>query len=75
MSYFNEDQLDYMESMAKVPLEKKCWCCWYMFGECPHCPTDVNGADKMAAMCNNCRAYPVPGERRHLDWCQYKESK
>ena len=58
MSYFNSDQRDYMRSMATVPPEKKCWCCWYMLGECPHCPSDKTGADKVAVWCQRCHNTP-----------------
>lgn len=30
-----------------LPPEKKCYCCWHLAGQCPHCPKDKTGADKM----------------------------
>lgn len=37
MSYFNEDQEDYIEELSKRPNNKKCWCGWYRLDECYHC--------------------------------------
>lgn len=55
MSYFNEEQQDYMRSLAAMPLETKCWCGWYRLGECPNgCPKDKTCADKMATACPEC---------------------
>lgn len=46
MSYMNPDQEDYVESLAQIPLAEKCFCCWYLIGDCPHCPKELTGADK-----------------------------
>jgi len=49
MSYFNEDQEDYMRSLAKIPPEKKCYCGWYPLGECgnPRCQNGKSNADRI----------------------------
>ena len=39
MSYFNEDQQDYMEDLSKLPSIELCKCGWYRRGECPNCVT------------------------------------
>ncbi len=37
MSYFNSEQEDYINSLSKIPANEKCWCGWYIFGECYNC--------------------------------------
>lgn len=61
MSYFNRDQQDYMDSLAGMAPEDKCWCGWYELGECPHCPPGFTCADKKAAWCPECHSDPPPG--------------
>jgi hypothetical protein len=34
MSYFNEDQRSYMESLARIPREQRCDCGWDRRGHC-----------------------------------------
>jgi hypothetical protein len=34
MSYFNEDQRDYMRYLAELPKEAKCDCGWHPRGRC-----------------------------------------
>ena len=34
MSYFNEDQIDYMRYLASLPRAAKCDCGWAIRGEC-----------------------------------------
>lgn len=61
MSYFNEDQLDYMRSMAEIEPSKRCWCGWYRLGECPNCKTyapNKTCADKIATWCPECHNNP-----------------
>lgn len=77
MSYFNEDQQDYMRSLAEMPLESKCWCGWHRLGECQNCATYAPGktcADKVAAMCPECRYEPSPngGQIEHRIGCPKK---
>lgn len=36
MSYFNEEQQDYMRSLGRIPREQRCKCGWYLKGECTH---------------------------------------
>ena len=45
---FNSDQRDHMRSLSKIPPHKKCWCGWYMLGECKNnCPNDKTNMDKI----------------------------
>lgn len=37
---FNSDQLDYMDSLAAMPPETKCYCGWWPAGKCFSCPPD-----------------------------------
>lgn len=57
---FNDDQIDYMRSMAKRPPDARCWCAWYPLGECPHCPPDKTLADRLKVQCPDirCQNYP-----------------
>jgi hypothetical protein len=34
MSYFNDDQRDYMSYLGTLALEQKCWCGWNKLGDC-----------------------------------------
>jgi hypothetical protein len=43
MSYFNDDQRDYMRSLASLPAEEKCACGWYVVGQCLNCATEPRG--------------------------------
>lgn len=36
MSYFNEEQQDYMRELDSMSPEQKCICGWYQRGKCPH---------------------------------------
>lgn len=48
MSIFNEHQEAYMEMLAKIPAEKKCYCGWYKLGECQNrCDPAKTNADKI----------------------------
>lgn len=77
MSYFNEDQQDYMRSLASIPLNTKCWCGWYMLGECPNgCPTDKTCADKMATKCPECgdtKLFPDSPESHYVNCSKYNK--
>lgn len=44
---FNDDQMDYMRALAEIPPHLKCYCGWYLLGECPHCPPNRTCADKL----------------------------
>lgn len=58
---FNSDQRDYMDYLATVPPELKCWCGWHLLAECPYCVKEQPGktsADKMAVWCPECRTVP-----------------
>lgn len=54
MSYFNQDQQDYMNSLALMPAEQKCWCGWYRLGQCPNCHTMRSCAEKLVERCPEC---------------------
>lgn len=60
---YNKDQLDHMKYLRSIPLEDKCWCGWYLHGECWNgCPDDVTCADKMKLKCEDCGNTPYrPG--------------
>jgi hypothetical protein len=64
MSLFNEDQQDYMRSLAKIPTTERCWCGWYSLGECPNCPRHLTCADKITRQCPYCHNEP---DRRDPD--------
>lgn len=34
---FNSDQQSYMDSLSKLPAAARCWCGWYMAGDCHDC--------------------------------------
>ncbi|MCL5265166.1 MAG: hypothetical protein M1343_08255 [Chloroflexi bacterium] len=40
MSYFNEDQQEYMRYLATLKPEEKCACGWGKKGQC-YCPKDL----------------------------------
>ena len=54
----NSDQRDYVESLATMRPEDKCWCAWYPKGECHSCPPDLSLADRLKVSCPECRNYP-----------------
>lgn len=58
MSYFNEEQQEYMKALADMPPSTKCWCGWYRLGECRTCPPGKTLADRQAASCPICGNYP-----------------
>jgi hypothetical protein len=57
---FNEDQKGYMKYLAEIPPEEKCWCGWYLCGECSVCPPDKTNADKRKVWCPECHSDPGP---------------
>jgi len=58
MSYFNKDQEAYIDSLAKMPPESRCYCGWFPKGECHTCPKDLTLAEKMARWCIHCHNAP-----------------
>lgn len=52
---FNRDQVAHMEYLASIPADKKCWCGWYLLGECPHCSSDKTNADRIKNQCPDCK--------------------
>lgn len=46
-SFLNPEQQDHVRELAKVLADKKCYCGWYRFGDCPHCKTSKTNADKI----------------------------
>jgi hypothetical protein len=68
-SYFNEEQQDYMKSLAKLGPENLCYCGWYPKGKCSTpspCPPDKSAADKIAARCPDCHNAPPPDGSRPI---------
>ena len=66
MSYFNEGQRGYMNSLAQIPPAERCWCGWFRLGECHSCPPDKTAADKLAARCPSCHNNPGPEGNRAI---------
>lgn len=63
MSLFNSEQRAYMEYLHRTPPEERCWCGWYLKGECYNCTRDTRiayktCADKMAMRCEECGSTP-----------------
>lgn len=63
---FNDDQLDYMRSLAEIPDAQLSWCGWGRAGD-PHCccnpecvgkKTGKTLADKKAVWCPECHNEP-----------------
>jgi hypothetical protein len=74
MSLFNEHQEEFMRSLARIPAENKCWCGWYLAGECHTCPKDVTNADKLKVWCPECKNTPSnygKGELIHSIFCSH----
>jgi hypothetical protein len=55
---FNDDQLDYMRSLAAIPPAEKCYCAWFRLGECPNCPPGLSAGDRVKLECRGCGNYP-----------------
>lgn len=60
MSYFNAEQEAHMADLAKIPADTKCWCGWFMKGECHSCPSHLSCANKLALRCGQCGNAPNP---------------
>lgn len=58
----NEEQLDYLRSLGKIPPDERCWCAWFRLGECPHCPPSKTLAQRLLVQCPDprCQNYPDP---------------
>jgi hypothetical protein len=74
---FNEYQVAEARYLNSLPPEKKCWCGWYRFGECPKCNPAYTEADRLRVTCPDCGNYPrVPGEKMvHCYGCITVERK
>lgn len=64
--HFNQDQVEYMESLGKISPHLRCYCGWYRLGECPHCPAGKTCQDKLNDRGNSqpssvCRCIDSPG--------------
>lgn len=77
---FNDEQLDHMRSIDRLPDEEVSWCGWGSMraareGDCccdPACPGKTEGktrADKIKVWCPNCRNYPRNGVLTHSKFC------
>lgn len=65
--YFNSEQEDHMAWLHSLPPSAKCFCGWYLMGECTDCKKSYPGltcADK----CLVCRA-PYPSKRDACSRC------
>ncbi len=58
MSMFNADQRAYMQSLARIPEQERCWCAWYRLGECDHCAPGRTLAMRRDEECPVCGSYP-----------------
>lgn len=81
---FNNEQLDYMRSLAKIPPEKLSWCGWGRAGDpfcCgnPDCIGKKEGktlADKMKVWCQECQNAPWPdGTITHVITCSRRATE
>lgn len=74
---FNDDQLDHMRAIGRLPPEQVSWCGWGRAGDrwcCanPECEGKTQGktlADKMKVWCPACRNYPRNGIITHTKRC------
>jgi hypothetical protein len=62
VTMFNSDQRSWMESLAAIPPDRKCWCGWDRLGECNNppsiCRPGKTSADRMAVWCQDCHDEP-----------------
>jgi hypothetical protein len=58
-SYFNSEQNAHMDALDLIPIAARCWCAWYLKGQCPTCPPHLSAADKMATKCQECGSYQI----------------
>lgn len=67
---FNDDQISYMKYLSTVKPEAKCYCGWYMAGECYNCNRadgkDKTLADRLIVQCKGCDNYPHLGGKFHI---------
>jgi hypothetical protein len=59
MSMFNTEQQEHINYINSLQPEEKCWCGWYILGECYNCNKDKVGltnADRIKNMCPECSA-------------------
>ena len=73
-SWANTEQNDdYMDSLNRMPPEKRCYCGWYPLGECHSCPSTVSLADKLRLRCPTCGNAPPATDLaipiRHARFC------
>ncbi len=69
MSYFNSDQRSYVDGLARISPERRCWCGWFEIDgivECHVCPPGKTSADKFAVWCPECRNAPSPDGTKPL---------
>lgn len=73
---FNDEQLDYMRSLSKIPPDELAWCGWGRVGPgCCGAPSDEckagkTLADKMKVWCTTCHNYPRNGVITHVKGCK-----
>ena len=57
----NDDQIDYIRSLGKIPPSERCYCGWYRAGKCYHCKDRATLADRLKVQCPGCDNYPLLG--------------
>lgn len=60
----NQEQQEYVNSLAAIPDENRCWCGWYRLDQCPNCDKSSSLADRLKVSCKHkqCRNYPRQGD-------------
>ncbi|KKM86950.1 hypothetical protein LCGC14_1273830 [marine sediment metagenome] len=75
---FNKYQKDHMDYLDSLDPEKRCWCGWFLFGECYHdCSKNKTFADKLKVRCNLCGNAPwrPGGKLIHIKGCPKEDVK
>lgn len=73
---FNAEQRDYVEYLAGVPPERRCWCGWFPLDKCESgCPPGRTAAEKLARRCGSCGNTPMTpdGPTGHYIGCARRE--
>lgn len=68
-----------MTYLEKIDPKNKCYCGWFMKGECPHCPENLSCQDKLDMACPGCHNAPWPETLSkpiiHVKGCKFEEIK
>ena len=57
--------MEYIDSLAAIPAEKRCWCGWNRLDQCPNCDPKTSLADRLELSCKQCRNYPRQNDPDH----------